>query len=123
MQAQTAAEPLEQCACECTNPAMRGMKRAKRDAGARKEELPEAPWRDAWQRPRRRCHHWRRVQRSGEGGGAAWEEGRSGGNPECSCGTARQPVVRESHRGRGEMRVEGKHGNESNKYLVEGNHL
>lgn len=60
----------------------------------RKEELPEAPWAGAWRRPRRNPR-WRMVQRSGEAGGAVWEEGQSEGNPECSYGTAHRPEVRE----------------------------
>lgn len=70
----------------------------KRQGRRRRKELPEAPWAGAWRRPRRRSHHWRTVQRSGEAEGAAWEEGPSEGSPECSYGTSHQPGVRESYR-------------------------
>lgn len=72
-----------------------------------REELPEAPWAGAWRRPRRRSRHWRTVQRSGEAEGAAWEEGRSEGSPECSYGTARQPGMRGTHRKEMQTRVRG----------------
>lgn len=54
---------------------------------------PEAPWVGAWPRPRR--NRWRTVQRSGEAEEAASEVGPSGGSPECSYGSAHQPVVAE----------------------------
>lgn len=62
-------------------------------------EIPAAPWAGAWRRPRRRSHHWRTIQRSGEAKVAAWEEGESEGNPECSYGTAHQPGMEEDRTG------------------------
>lgn len=46
----------------------------------------------AWLGPQRRSYHWRTVQRSGEAEGAAWEEGQPEEIPECSYGTAHQPI-------------------------------
>lgn len=57
----------------------------------RRKELPEAPWVGAWQMRRTKSRRWRTVQRSGEAEGAAWEEGRPEGSPECSYGSARRP--------------------------------
>lgn len=61
----------------------------------RRKELPEAPWVGAWQMRRTKSRRWRTVQRSGEAEGAAWEEGRPEGSPECSYGSARRPEMEE----------------------------
>lgn len=61
----------------------------------RRKQLPEAPWVGAWQMLRTRSRRWRTVQRSGEAEGAAWEEGRPEGSPECSYGSARRPEMKE----------------------------
>lgn len=72
-------------------------------------EIPEAPWAGALQRPLRRSHHWRMIQRRGEAEVAAWEEEQSEENPECSYGTARQPETGERRgQDKGGMKVQEK---------------
>lgn len=95
--------------------------RGEKQGGGRKrrKELPEAPWVGAWRRPRRRSHHWRTAQRSGEAEGAAWEEGRSEGSPGCSYGTAHRPGVRRNE-GQGSYFDDL---NKTDKNQVGGNHF